>query len=412
MKEYNKVIDYIIEQSDRYDIRNLQVENDIQFLLKKKKANLDASVLSYVRELTSVLDVTVFMESVTKAFTRYYNEVAKIYDSSMLPHYNSGYGQTDDLIQLGKEVEGRLSEPIKEMKYNQYDEDSIEFIKKHAMEQAKGYSDSKINQIRTTVSNLMLQGRANKATVRDAIQKILDSDKSKAEDIARTELSRAYNHGVVHRLGEFAEQNPGQKVQKYWHGFAYSPQTCTYCRPRIGNVYDIDDNSEVLPAHVRCRCIWLPVIGSWTSPVSRSLTNRANMLNTAYSEEMIYDRINNRLGIDYASYMSQEAATDYIAGDRSEKVMKAIATARENAIKDRKAEINIKSDTDGGLMSGRFNTQLSFWKDMVATSIVDNDRDTLNKSYEAIKAVMLLPWNGSQLSKWNDLLDYIQKHGG
>lgn len=410
MKEYNKVIDYIIDQSDKYDLRNLQQERDIQFILKKKKANLDATILSYVRDMTSLLDVTVFMQSVTKAFTRFYNEVAKEYDKGIPNHYNNGYGQTDDLIQLGKEIEGRLSEPVKEMRYNQYDEESIEFIKKHAMEQAKGYSEGKISQIRSTVSDLMLQGKANKATVRDAIQKILDSDKSKAEDIARTELSRAYNHGVTHRLGEFAEQNPDQKVQKYWHGFAYSPETCTYCRPRIGNVYDLDDNSETLPAHVRCRCIWLPVIGGWTSPVSRSLTARANMLNTAYSEEMIYDRINNRLGINYASYMSQESAVDYMAGDRSEKVMNAIATARENAIKDRKAEINIKSDTDGGSMSSRFNNQLSFWKDMVATAIVDNDKDTLGKSYDAIKAVMLLPWNGSQLSKWNDLLNYIQNN--
>lgn len=410
MKEYNKVVDYIIDQSDRYDARNLQAEQDVQHQLKKKKASLDTSILSYVREMTSALDVVMFMQSVTNAFTRFYNDVARIYDKCMPSHYNSGYSQTDDLIQLGKEVEGRLSEPVKEIKYNQYDEDSVEFIKKHAMEQAKGYSDGKIAQIRSTVSDLMLKGRANKATVRDAVQKILDVDKSKAEDIARTELSRAYNYGVLHRLTEFAEQNPGQNVQKYWHGFAYSPQTCSYCRPRIGNIYDLDDDSEVLPAHVRCRCVWLPIIGSWNSPVSRSLTNRANMLNTAYSEEMIYDRINNRLGIDYASYLSREAAVDYMAGDRSEKVMKAIADARDTAIKDRKAAINISSDTDGGIMSGRFNNQMSFWKDMVATAIVDGDSDTLGKSYDAIKAVMLLPWNGSQLSKWNDLLDYIQNN--
>lgn len=410
MKEYNKVIDYIIDQSDKYDSRNLQQENDIQFLLKKKKADLDTIVLSYVRTMVSILDVTIFMQSVTRAFTRFYNEVVREYDKGIPRHYNNGYSQTDDLIQLGKEVEGRLSEPVKEMRYNQYDEESIEFIKKHAMEQAKGYSDGKINQIRSVVSDLMLKGKANKATVRDAIQKILDSDKSKAEDIARTELSRAYNYGVLHRLYEFHEQNPDQSVQKYWHGFAYSPDTCTYCRLRIGNVYDIDDNSEVLPAHVRCRCVWLPIMGGWNSPVSRSLTARANMLNTAYSEDMIYSRINNRLGISYANYMSQESATDYMAGDRSEKVMKAIATARENAIKDRKAEINIKSDTDGGMMSSKFNSQLSFWKDMIATAVVDNDKVTLDRSYDAIKAVMLLPWNGSQLSKWNDLLGYIEKN--
>ena len=411
MKEYNKVIDYIIDQSDRYDIKNLQAEQDIQFILRKKKSDLDSKVLSYVRgNMTNMLSITVFMQSITRVFTKYYNDVVLLYTKGITNHYNSGYKQTDDLIQIGKEVEGRLSEGVKEIQYGQYDEQTIEFIKKHAMEQAKGYSDGKINQIRNVVSDLMLKGKANKATVRDAIQKILDTNASKAEDIARTELSRAYNYGVLHRLNEFHEQNPGQNVQKYWHGFAYSPETCTYCRPRIGNVYDLNDDSEVLPAHVRCRCVWLPVLGGWDKPVSRNLTARANMLNTAYSEEMIYNRINNRLGISYANYISQEAAVDYMAGDRSEKVLNAIATAREDAIKDRKAEINIKSDTDGGAMSSRFNSQLSFWKETIASAIVDNDRDTLDRSYEAIKAVMLLPWNGGQLSKWNDLLDYVQKN--
>lgn len=410
MKEFNKVIDYIIDQSDRYDIRNLGIENDVLLLLKKKKASLDSSVLSYVREIRTMLDITVFMQSVIKAFTRYYNDVAMIYDKYIPNHYHSGYDQTSDLISIGKEVSNRLSESVKEIKYGDYDENTIEFIKEHAMEQAKGYSEGKISQIRSAISDLMLQGRANKSTVRDTVQKILDVGKSKAEDIARTELSRAYNYGVLHRLNEFAEQNPGENVKKYWHGFAYSSETCTYCRPRIGNVYDIDDNSEVLPAHVRCRCVWLPMIGGWDKPVSRQLTNRANMLNAAYSEEYIYNRINNRLGINYAEYMSIEAASDYITGDRSEKVIDAIAKARDSAIKDRKASINISSDTDNNMMSSKFNNQLSFWKDIIATAIVDNDKDTLDKSYEAIKAVMLLPWNGSQLSKWNNLLDYIQNN--
>ena len=410
MKEYNRIIDYIIDQSDRYDARNLQIENDIQFDLKRKKLDLDTNVLSYVRSINSVLDVTLFMQSVVKAFTRYYNNVVRIYEKGIQNHYDNGYNQTGDLIQLGKEIEGKLSEPIKEIKYNQYDENTIDFIKNHAMEQAKGYSDNKINQIRSVVSDLMLQGRANKATVRDTIQSILDTNKSKAEDIARTELSRACNYGVLYRLDEYASINPGEQVRKYWHGFAYSQDTCTYCRPRIGNVYELNDYTEVLPAHVRCRCVWLPIIGNWTGPVSRSLTNRANMLNTAYSEEYIYTRINNRLGINYANNMSKEAAVDYMAGDRSEKVMNAIANARDIAIKNRKAEIDIKSDTSGGLMSNKFNTQLSFWKDMISTAIVDGDRETLNNSYDAIKAVMLLPWNGGQLSKWNDLLNYIDKN--
>ena len=410
MREFNKVLDYIIEQSDRYDAINLQIEEDVQFLLKKKKADLDTSVLSYSRNISSVLDVTLFVSSITKVFQRYYNEITRIYDKYITSHYNSGYEQTEDLIRIGKEINGKLSEGINENKYNEYDEKTIEFIIQHAMEQAKGYSDDKINKIRSAISDLMLRGKANKVTVRNTVQKILDADKSKAEDIARTELSRAYNYGVLDRLDEYATLNPNSHTRKYWHGFKYSENTCTYCRPRIGNIYELDDHTEVLPAHVRCRCVWLPVLDDWDSPVSRQLTNRANMLNTAYSDEYIYDRINNRLGINYANYIDREAATDYMAGDRSTKVIDAIARARNNAISDKRATIDINSDTDGGIMSSKFNTQLNFWKDIVATAIIDNDRDTLSNSYEAIKAVMLLPWNASQLSKWNDLLNYIQRN--
>ena len=309
MKEFTRILDYIIEQSDRYDSTNLQVEEDVQFLLKKKKADLDISVLSYVRNMDNSLDVTIFMQSITKVFQKYYNDVALIYDKNITSHYNSGYEQTEDLIRIGKELEGKLFEGIKEAKYNEYDEKTIDFIKQHAMEQAKGYSEDKINKLRSAISNLMLQGKANKATIRDTVQKVLDVDRSKAEDIARTELSRAYNYGVLDRLNEYAALNPGSNTRKYWHGFAYSKNTCTYCRPRIGQVYDINDHTEVLPAHVRCRCVWLPVLEGWDTSISRQLTNRANMLNTAYSDEYIYDRISSRLGITYANYIDRDTAT-------------------------------------------------------------------------------------------------------
>ena len=35
MAERNRVIDYIIEQADRYDIKNLQFEDDLKFQLKR-----------------------------------------------------------------------------------------------------------------------------------------------------------------------------------------------------------------------------------------------------------------------------------------------------------------------------------------------------------------------------------------
>ncbi len=48
-----------------------------------------------------------------------------------------------------------------------------------------------------------------------------------------------------------------------------------------------------------------------------------------------------------------------------------------------------------------------FWKKYVAGSMADGNRDALNRSYEAIKGAMVLPWNAEQLRKWNDLLGIV-----
>ena len=39
--------------------------------------------------------------------------------------------------------------------------------------------------------------------------------------------------------------------------------------------------------------------------------------------------------------------------------------------------------------------------------MADRDNDALDRSYEAIKGVMLLPWNTTQLDEWNKLLSII-----
>jgi hypothetical protein len=60
-------------------------------------------------------------------------------------------------------------------------------------------------------------------------------------------------------------------------------------------------------------------------------------------------------------------------------------------------------------MAKEYQMQMSFWKQYVSEAMVDKNVDVLNKSYEAIKGVMILPWTSKQLSGWNKLLDIIKK---
>lgn len=409
MAERNRVIDYIIEQADRYDIKNLQFEQDIKFNLNRLTDRyINLMLNKVISDIATPLALQRLMMSIEETMRQYVSACEKVVIDTFNKYYNTAYENTGDLIDLGNELTARFNQGVSEQKANkEYDEETIKYIQEHAFELLKGHSWQKIEKIRAELGNLFLQGRANKATVREMIQKILEVNKSKAEEIAQTELSRAYNMGTLQRLYDY-QRLTGQRIKKYWHGFKYSENTCEYCRARIGNVYDLDDHSEELPAHVRCRCVWLSILEGWDKPINTKIISRANMLNTAYNKDMMYQRINNRLGINYAEYMSEESMVDYLTGDRTEKVYDEMSRARDSYIKDKVNSFDIARDNSKQHMSDEFNQQMDFWKKFVAGAMADGDKDLLNNSYEAIRGVMMLPWNAEQLSKWNDLLLIIQ----
>ena len=410
MKEFNSIVDYIKDQADRYDANNLQFEQDILFKIRKETDRyMDMIVNAVVVDITSVLIMQKLMISIQIIMDKYVLQCKKILLDTFSKYSDTAYKYTDDLIELGTTIEQKFNSDIKEQKSNkEYDEDTLDFIQNHSFELLKGHSQTKIEQIRSKLGDLFLKGKANKATVRAEIQRILGVNKSKAEEIAQTELSMAYNHGVLKRLKDY-ENLTGKKPKKYWHGFKYSASTCEYCRHRIGSVYDIDDDTESLPAHPRCRCIWLPILDGWDSPVNTSLISRANMLNTGYNKEMMYQRINTRLGINYASYMNEDAMSDYLSGERTPKIEKELNIARDRYISDMIDSFDIAKDLSRSHMSNEFNTQMSFWKKYIAGAMADNNIALLDNCYEAIKGVVVLPWNAEQLDKWNRLLDIIEK---
>lgn len=411
MAERNRVIDYIIEQADRYDIKNLQFEDDLKFQLNRLTDRYNTIAINKViYDIESVYSLTKLISSIEKVIKEYVSQCEKIMLDKFVEYYDIAYSNTGDLIDLGNELQAKFKQNVSEQKANhEYDEDTIQYIQDHAFELLKGHSYQKIEKLRAELGNLFLQGRANKANVRDLVQRILEVNKSKAEEIAQTELSRAYNFGTLKRLYDY-QQLTGQKVRKYWHGFKYSDRTCEYCRPRIGQVYDLDDYSEELPAHVRCRCVWIPVMDGWDKPLNTKILSRANVLNTAYNKEMMYTRINNRLGINYAEYMSEKAMTDYLSGERSQKIQDELNNARNQYIKDKSDSFNIARDNSRSHMSNEFNQQMDFWKRTVAGAMADNNVDLLNRSYDSIQGLMVMPWSAEQISKWNDLLAVIKNY--
>lgn len=405
--EMSTVIEKIIDQADRNDRNNIQFEQDIIFGINRAYDMLVSCVTNEATSCSTMLIFQKMMNKIENIYNKYVNSVDDFLIKKLRTYADKAYDDMGDLIQMGKEISGNLSENMQEQRKVIYSDEAIDAIREETFTKIKGLTNKQIMEMRGEILKLVVSGTATKSNVRDVIQKVLDTDKSYAEMLAQTELSTVYNLGTTRRLKEYKKVS-GHNIKKYWHGFKYSERTCEYCRERIGGIYDLDDESETLPAHPRCRCIWLPYDEDWDSS-ARNLMTRANMLNTAYSPEMIYDRINTRLGIDYGKYMSQENATDYLVGDRSTKVIDGLRDARSRYIKDLSDSFDINMDTSNGTMSKEFNEQMKFWKNYVATNIADKNQDVLSNCIEAIKGVMTLPWTANQMEEWSKLLSVIIK---
>ena len=406
--EFNRIIDYIIEQADRFDGKNLQFEKDILFNIGRLTDSWISSVQNTIIDnITSTLILSKTMIRIQNITDKYVNACKMELMGKFDSYYKTAYDNMGELLKVGEDIYKKYG--VQEMRRGnqEYDEDTIDYVQKHAFELLQGYSRKKVEELRGRLGELFLLGQANKANVRSEVERILNIGRSKAEEITQTELSRAYNIGSMNRLYEY-QRYMETHVQKYWHGFKYSERTCEVCREHIGEVFELDDDSFILPIHPRCRCVWIPFLDGWDKPVNKDLLLRANMLNTGYNTDMVYQRINNRLGIDYASFLKGNEAVDYISGNRTTKMNDALIKAREAYIKSKISSFDIARDNSRNRLSSEYNQQMGFWKQYVAGLMADKDTVGLNTAKEAIKGVMLLPWSADQLSGWNQLIGKIQ----
>ncbi|MEO0760110.1 MAG: minor capsid protein [Cyanobacteria bacterium J06648_16] len=115
------------------------------------------------------------------------------------------------------------------------------------------YSDEFRNQVSAIVEQGLIQGWGT-GRVQRLMRQQLGVTKSKAETLARTEMSRSLNNGAQMRY----ERSGVEYVQ--WM-ITPSEQLCRICAARNGYIYEV--GKVEIPAHPRCRCQWLPVSQDW-----------------------------------------------------------------------------------------------------------------------------------------------------
>ena len=117
MAEYNRVIDYIIEQADRYDIKNLQFEEDIKFELSRITDMYYSRALNKViTDITSVFVMQKMMINIENVLSEYITACKKILIDTFKKYYNYAYKNTGDLIDLGNELMAKFNQGVTEQK--------------------------------------------------------------------------------------------------------------------------------------------------------------------------------------------------------------------------------------------------------------------------------------------------------
>lgn len=108
-----------------------------------------------------------------------------------------------------------------------------EYLEKYTFDLVKGMNEDLGNKLRDTLRRGIMNGQNSKVIAKE-VKEIFQSTKHRAEMIARTETSRAYNYGAYS-----AAKSSGVELVKYYSA-VHDDRTCPICK-RLSNKYSKDN---------------------------------------------------------------------------------------------------------------------------------------------------------------------------
>jgi SPP1 gp7 family putative phage head morphogenesis protein len=128
-------------------------------------------------------------------------------------------------------------------------EHSIDWINKRSLLLAKSINETTLKALREIIKIGYEQGESIATITKRIADYFPESEKYRAEAIARTETLTANNEGSIQRY-----KDEGVKEFEW----LASPDACEECQPLDGQVFPIDSDTKP-PYHVNCRCTILSV---------------------------------------------------------------------------------------------------------------------------------------------------------
>lgn len=105
----------------------------------------------------------------------------------------------------------------------------------------------------------LIEGKGVDAAARMIRQEGIEGSVPGLEGLSRTFLHSASNYA----RDEIVKQKFADVVQGWRRSVVLDGRTCIACAAMDGKTYKLDDPKPSLPAHWRCRCLYLPITVTW-----------------------------------------------------------------------------------------------------------------------------------------------------
>lgn len=144
-----------------------------------------------------------------------------------------------------------------------YDERSTTVIREYAFELSRFRDDQSVREVKEIVSRGIAEGKGYdviKAELFDKVDNIFSMNH--ADTVARTESARGF------AIGGLISYMDDDSVRYVEYSAVLDERTTVICRGRDGKIYDKLDPQVryMIPAHYRCRSIWVPVMEEEPEP--------------------------------------------------------------------------------------------------------------------------------------------------
>jgi SPP1 gp7 family putative phage head morphogenesis protein len=136
------------------------------------------------------------------------------------------------------------------MAVKQLDSYALDWIKLRSLTLAKSINKTTLEALRNELALGFEAGESIHQLSKRIEGYFIDNAKTRAEMVSRTETIAASNEGALHR---YEVENVGKSE------FYPSPDACEQCLPLAGE-YITKESHGMIPVHVNCRCVWLPVV--------------------------------------------------------------------------------------------------------------------------------------------------------